>query len=77
MDKTLYFLAPRFGRWKMEKKIVNELNAPCYCVANKHHKQFANDDMWISMNKRVIMVRTSEDMVEKINNVFYGKKANA
>ena len=74
MDKTLYFKVPRFGRWKIEKKIVNELDAPCYKIVDKYNKQFANDDMWIVMNKRFVMVHTKEDMVEKINNVFYGKR---
>ena len=74
MDKTLYFLVPRFGRWKIEKKIVNELNAPCYQVVDKYHKQFANDDMWIVMDRRIVMVSTKENMVCKVKNVFYGKK---
>ena len=72
--KTLYFSVPRFGRWKIEQKIVNELNAPCYRVTNKHTKQFANDDMWIALDKHVVMVRTKESLVPKVNEVFYGKK---
>jgi hypothetical protein len=74
VDKTLYFLVPRFGRWKIEKKIVNELNAQCYNVTDKYHKQFANDDMWITMDKRIVMVITAENMVSKVNEVFYGKE---
>lgn len=69
--KTLYFSVPRFGRWKIEQKIVNELNAPCYRVTNKHTKQFANDDMWIALDKHVVMVRTKESLVHKVNQVFY------
>jgi hypothetical protein len=68
--KTLYFLAPRFGRWKIEQKIVNELDAPCYTVVNKYHKHFGNDDICVVMKKKFIMVRCNESLVNKVNKVL-------
>ena len=72
MEKTLYFPVPRFGRWKIEQKIVNELDAPCYRVTNKYTKQFANDDMWI-----VLVNICKNDLqidLEKLNKGNYTNK---
>jgi hypothetical protein len=71
MQKCLYFLAPRFGKWKLEQKIINKLKAPCYRVVDKRHKQFANDNMWIVWNKDIITVYTTSDFEKDVNSVFY------
>lgn len=68
--KTLYFLTPRLGRWKIEQKIVNELDVPCYKVVNKYHKHFGNDDIWVVMKKKIIMVRCNESLVNKVNKIL-------
>lgn len=68
--KTLYFLTPRFTRWKVEQRIINELDAPCYTVVNKYHKHFGNDDIWVVMKKKFIMVRCKESLVNKVNKIL-------
>ena len=72
-DETLYFPIPAFGWHKMEKRIVNELHAQCYRVVNKKEKHFANDDMWIVLNKNIVMVRTNRKMVKKVSDILFRK----
>lgn len=71
--ETLYIPVPVFGWNKMEKKIVNELNASCYRVVNKREKHFANDDMWIVLDKHVVVVRTNRKMIKKVREILLGK----
>ena len=73
MDKCFYFLVPFGKKWECERRIVNELNASCYRVVNRKMKQFANDDMWINMDGRLITVWSTSEFEDKINNTFYRK----
>lgn len=69
--KCLYFIAPKFRKWKLEQRIINELHAPCYRIVNKNFKQFSNDNMLINWDGNIITVYTSMDFVESVNTVFY------
>ena len=71
--ETLYFQVPVFGHWKMEQRIVNELNAPCYHVVSKTEKHFANDDMWIVLHKDIVTVRTNKKMIKKVKDIMFRK----
>ena len=71
--ETLYIPVPLFGFYKMEQKIINELNASCYRVVEKYHKHFANDDMWIVLTKQVVTVRTNRKMIKKVREILFGK----
>ena len=73
MQKHLYFIVPKFGKWKLEQKIINELHAPCYRIVSKNFRQYANDNMWICWDRNIITVSTTEEYVKEINSVFYGK----
>ena len=75
MYEYLYFLMPKFRRWKVEQKIVNVLKAQCYRVVDKYTKHFyGEDDLWIVMEKDIIMVKTPKNRVNEINNLFYKKR---
>ena len=75
--KGLYFLAPIFGRNKFEKKIINDLECPCYkIVGNK--KYFANEEkhLWVVMEKRLVSVFINEGqpkLEREIRNKMYTK----
>lgn len=71
--ETLYFPVPAFGWYKMEQRIVNELQAHCYHVVNRKEKHFANDDMWVVLNKDIVMVRTNRKMVKKVREILFRK----
>lgn len=71
--ETLYFPVPTFGWYKMEQKIVNELNASCYRIVNKYEKHFANDDMWVVLTKNVVTVRTNRKMIKKVREILFRK----
>ena len=59
--KGLYFLAPMFGRDKFEKRIINDLECPCYKIVG-NTKYFANEEkhLWVVMKKRLVSVFIDE-----------------
>ena len=71
--ENLYVPVSKFGYWKMEQKIVNELKAPCYQVISKTEKHFANDDMWIVLKKDIVMIRTNRKMIKKVRDIMFRK----
>lgn len=60
--KGLYFLAPIFGKNKFEKKIINDLECPCYKIVGDT-KYFVNEEkhLWVVMKKRLVSVFISEE----------------
>ena len=62
--KGLYFLAPMFGRDKFEKRIINDLECPCYKIVG-NTKYFANEEkhLWVVMKKRLVSVFIDEGQV--------------
>ena len=60
--KGLYFLAPIFGRNKYEKKIINDLECPCYKIVGTT-KYFSNEEkqLWVVMKNRLVSVFIPEE----------------
>lgn len=75
--KGLYFLAPMFGRNKFEKRIINDLECPCYKIVG-NTKYFANEEkhLWVVMKKRLVSVFIDEGqpkLEREIRDKMYAK----
>ena len=42
-------------------------------MRNRREKHFANDDMWVVLNKDIVMVRTNRKMVKKVREILFRK----
>lgn len=74
--KGLYFLAPLFCRSKFEKKIINDLECPCYKIVGST-KYFSNDEkhIWVVMKKRLVSVFIDENQ-EKLEKFIRDRMYN-
>ncbi len=75
--KGLYFIVPLFGKNKIEKKIINTLECPCYKIVGST-RYFVNEEkhLWVVMKKRVVSVFIEEEnpkLEREIRNKMYAK----